>query len=148
MIAHNVKLSVFCKPEEDFDKTMSGFKALLPFNPEDEKASISIVNAESFQDKTIRIIEAVLDKQRHINAFLGHLKESLNDDQRQMLLRQKESRTDDELYFYIRLDKDRWLDEKRIFITDSGNCYHIRIHLAAFPKTKEKALKIVEEWLN
>jgi len=45
--------------------------------------------------------------------------------------------------FYVRIDKDKFLKDKYI-ITDSGNCIHIKITVAAFPKTKDNAKKEIE----
>jgi RNA binding exosome subunit len=89
-----------------------------------------------------------LQKEKHTNAFLNSLKQRLSDDQKQLLLRQSESRLDSELSFFIRLDKDRLLNENRFWITDSGNCFHIRMSIAAYPSNREAALKVISQWLS
>ena len=61
------------------------------------------------------------------------------------MLEQKESRLDEDLNFFVRIDKEKWIDGKEMFLTDSGNCFHIKILIAAFPKKRENALKIVEK---
>jgi len=48
----------------------------------------------------------------------------------------------------MRIDKDAWIDERKILFTDSGNCFHIKMSLAVFPKKKEAALQLVEKIFN
>jgi len=50
--------------------------------------------------------------------------------------------------FFIRLDKAKLLEEDAFWITDCGNCFHIKITLASFPKTRDAALKVVQKWLS
>jgi RNA-binding protein len=72
------------------------------------------------------------------------LKELIKEDQCKTLREQRWSRLDEELFFYIRLNKEAAL--KDIFeLTDSGDCVHIKMHIAAFPKNRDSALKVVEE---
>ena len=139
-LANNVNIRVFCKPEED--ASLIKEKLLLPFDLKKEKIAIKAQKAEGFQERTIMIFSALLEKERHVKAFLENLNEKLGEET-QTLIEQWESRTDDNLDFFIRLDKDMMMKNKLV-LTDSGNCYHIKINLAAFPKRKEKAREIAE----
>ena len=146
-IAHNVKLSVFAYEGEDINRIEQAFLFLLPFNPEDEKLKIKRTTAVGFKERRIAIFEIMLTKERHTSKFLGFLKNALSEDQRSLVLRQAESRLDQELNFFIRLDKQHLLD-KEFSVTDSGNCFHIRISVAAYPAKRAVALKIVRQWLE
>ncbi|MBI4439255.1 hypothetical protein HY640_04950 [Candidatus Woesearchaeota archaeon] len=53
--------------------------------------------------------------------------------QRKLLLLQMDSR----------LDKERFLKGECV-LTDGGSCFHIRISVAAFPKTRERAISSVK----
>ncbi|HHE36835.1 MAG TPA: hypothetical protein ENL16_03405, partial [Candidatus Woesearchaeota archaeon] len=88
-------------------------------------------------------LEVELKKEKHTNAFLKSLKQKLNSQQKSVLVKQ-ENRLDDECNFFIRLDKHKLLNDE-YWITDSGDCYHVRISIAAFPKNKESARKVVEQ---
>ncbi len=143
-LANFVRLSVFCKEDEDEKQIEEGLRKLLPLDMEKEKINISRQKATGFNEKKILIMEIELRKDRHINSFLESLKANLGSAQKEMLLRQKESRLDTELNFFIRLDKER-LHSGEYFVTDSGSCYHIKISIAAFPKTRENALKTLED---
>ena len=75
--------------------------------------------------------------------FLKVLNEKLSKEQKDMLVMQVDSRLDDELHFFIRLDKEKLMDDE-YFITDSGNCFHVRMSIAAYPAKKEIGKKIVQ----
>jgi RNA binding exosome subunit len=147
-IAHNVKLSVFCKPEEDSDTIKTSFLKLVPFNLEQEKLALEESNATGFNERKIKIIELTLEKEKHTNKFMTFLLKKLPDEQKQLLMRQLDSRIDNDLYFYIRLDKQKLIEEDTFRVTDSGDCYHIKISVAAFPSTKEKAIIVMKEFLK
>jgi len=145
--AHSVHIRVFAKEGEDIAKIKEGLSFMVPFDYEKEKIKVDETNAIGFSDKQIKIFEITLSKERHINAWLNLLVNSLKKEQKDMLLRQIDTRIDDECCFFIRFDKDKIFD-KEFFITDSGSCYHVRISLAAYPKTRENSKKIVEEMLK
>lgn len=141
-----VQLRVFCKPdEEDQDKIRQALTEFVPFNLEEEKIEIAKRRAMGFQDKPITVFTIELTKARHTNAFLKFLLKTLTDEQREMLLRQRQSRIDNDLCFFIRFDKESWLDKRELRITDSGNCFHVKLSLAVFPAKKELALALVEK---
>lgn len=143
-LAHRIIISVFCKPEEDEGSVKASLLSLVPFNLEDEKIGLKETNAKGFGNRTIKILEIDLEKEKHTALFLKHLNEMLNEEEKKLLVKQINSRLDDELDFFIRLDKSRLLN-KEYFITDSGNCFHIKISIAAFPARKENGIRIVRE---
>jgi len=147
---HNIRINVFLKPEEYLgrekiiEQAKDVFHKLPPLDFEKEKLSILEENVESFESRKIKIFSLMVEKEAHTNTFLKNLKELLGKEQCQTLLDQRWSRLDDELFFYIRLDKEALLKDV-LELTDSGECFHIKMHIAAFPKNKERALKVVEE---
>lgn len=82
-------------------------------------------------------------KEKHINYFLEKLKENLKTPQCD-LIKSQENRIDDDCNLFIRLDKNE-LKNKNVLLTDNGNCFHIRIKLAAYPNKKENAFKLIQE---
>lgn len=146
--AHNIKVSVFCKQEDNEADILKNLLALFPFNLEEQKVKVNRSNAEGFQQRKIVIYEITLEKDRHINEFINHLLSSLNDEQKQLLIRQLDSRIDNDLNFFLRLDKDKLIKEGKYFITEYGNCYHIKMSVAAFPSKKEMALEVIRNMLN
>lgn len=141
-LLHNVTLSVFIKPEEDEAKVMAGFRSLLPFDDlHKEKIVIDRGSVTGFNDRTIKTVSSRLDKERHTRAFVEYVQSSLSGAQKQQVL-QQDNRLDAELFFYLRFDKEYL---PRLVLTDSGDCVHVKLSIAAFPKKEGPARKIVEE---
>jgi RNA binding exosome subunit len=147
MIAHSIHLSVFSYPEDDYEKIYAGFVSLLPFDLEKEKLKLDKQSAEGFNDRKIIVLKLDLIKQKHINEFLTSIAKRLSEDQRKLIAEQKESRVDEEVYFFMRFDKEKIIDEQKLWLTDKGNCYHIKMSLAAFPRKKETGLKLIDAFL-
>ncbi len=145
-LANNVNIRVFCKEDEDKELLLEKLRMLLPFDAEKEKIKITEQKAEGFDEKQILIISVSLVKERHVSAFIENLLSRLGDEKK-TLLEQLESRLDNNLDFFIRLDKELLLKDKLV-LTDSGNCYHIKINIAAFPKRRARAAEMLRELLK
>ena len=148
MLAHSVKVTVFCKEGEDTEAVRQGLLSLFPFNLEEQKLSVEQRAASGFNDKRIDVLEVNLTKETHTRKFLEMLVEKLGSPQLELLLRQMNSRLDNELDFFIRLDKEELMKNKAWMVTDSGKCYHIRISVAAFPKKRGAAEEVVKKILS
>lgn len=143
-LLHNAKLSVFCKPEDNYESTKNAFVSLAGINLKKEKIKINEFKTKGFNERIIQSIELTLNRNRHVRLFMDHLKSLLNDTQKKTLVSQIPSRLDNELFFFIRLDKKSWATKRRLILTDSGSCFHIRLSVAAFPKRKNIAAGIVK----
>jgi len=141
--AHNISVKVFCKPEDDESEVKRSLTSLFPFDLEKEKVILDEQNAAGFNDRKITIFEIRIRKDSQMNPFLKGLKKNLGG-VCETIANEAESRVDDEFYFFIRLDKDKLMKEGEYYLTDSGNCFHIRISLAVFPKKKENAISLVK----
>ena len=146
-LANSIGIRVFSKDGEDDEKIVEMLKQLVPFDYETEKIKLEIQNATGFNEMKIKIYTILLEKERHTRKFLELLIERLAKEQKELLLRQKESRLNGQLNFYLRLDKEKLLAGE-YWITDFGNCYHITISIAAFPRKREVALHIIEKLLE
>jgi len=145
--AHHIELSVFAHEGEDKEKIKQTLKSLVHIDFEEEKLKVDEKTATSFQEKKIKIYKILLEKEKHTKVFLEALLSKLTKEQKEMLLIQKESRLDEDLCFFIRLEKDQLMQGKTE-ITDSGNCFHIKIHIAAFPAKRENAMQVIDKLLN
>jgi len=146
MLAHNIHITVFCKPEEDIELIAKKLLVLVPFDIKEQKIEIKKTNATGFNEKKITILEIYLEKEYHTNLFLKNLAKNLADEQKSLIKKQADSRLDDELnFFFLRLDKIKLINENKLWLTDKGDCYHIRIKIAAFPHKREVALKTIEK---
>ncbi len=147
-LAHKIAVNVFCKPEDSEQDILNKLRFLFPFSLEENKIRIKRNSASGFNDGKILIFEVDLIKEKHCNEFLENLKEKLSQEQKDMLIRQINSRLDEKLNFFIRLDKNKLLNENEFSVTDKGNCYHIKISIAAFPAKREKAITVLENYLK
>ena len=142
---HHIWLTVHSKPEDNETKVLTNLKKFIPLNLGDEKIEIQITKATSVKERIVKIFQVHLEKTRHINLFIKNLNNILTEKQKQLLIKQEESRLDNENHFFLRFDKDILINENRFFITDKGNCYHIKMSIAAYPTTRQNALKIVKK---
>lgn len=145
--AHHITITVFVKPEDN-DATKEGLLALIPFDLEDEKVPLNAQRATGFNDRQITIYSVTLSKDSHIRAFLNFLLKTLSDKQKQLLIDQAETRLDEENNFYLRIDKEPWQKNKTLYLTDSGNCYHLKLTLATYPKKRDVALNLINDLLT
>lgn len=143
-LVNNVVISVFIKESENEDVLREKLKSFVPLSFEDEKITLTRKIAEGFEDKKIIILEIVLNKEKHTNAFIKKLNKILVNEQKELILRQAETRLDREFNFFIRFDKEKLVNENKYWITDSGNCFHIKMNIACFPRKREQALKIIQ----
>ena len=145
--AHLIQIKVFSyeKNNDDERLILNKFLKLFPFELKDEKIEIKKDVAEGFQGKKITIYEVTLNKNKHVKTFIENLAKIIDDDQKKLILLQKDTRLDENLDFFLRFDKDEYLKNDKLIVTDSGNCFHIKISVAAFPKKREIALEIIEE---
>ena len=146
-IAHFIEIRVFSYEEDNEEQIVEKIKELIPFDFNKEKIELKKKNAFGFNDKIISVICVGIKKQNHTSKVIEKLLKKLNNDQKKLLLKQLQSRLDKDLHFFIRLDKDKLL-KNEYWITDSGNCFHFKIAIAAYPHKREVGEKIVEELLK
>ena len=147
-LAHQIELTVFSYPDENYDSILQSFKELIPYDLEKEKIKIDTRTAAGFNERQIKTLKAVFTKTMHINSFLKNISEKLDDEQKILLINQVETRLDEELKFFLRFDKEELLKNKKLILTDSGKCFHIKISIAAFPRKRENALRAIKKIFN
>ena len=146
-LAHFIEIRVFSKEEDDEDGIKEVLRSLFAIDQADDKLQIKSKISFGFDDKKIKILSIHAVKQKYIDAVLSNLVANLSGEQKELLLKQKESRLDRQLHFYLRLEKDRLL-QGEYWITDTGNCFHIRIALAAYPHKRGVASLMLDDWLK
>ena len=145
-IAHQIKIKVFSyeKINEDNKLILDKFLELFPFDLKDEKIELKKTWAEGFHEKKIIVFETILNKEKHIKRFLENLNQKLGNEEKNRIISQLDSRLDDNLDFFLRFDKEEYLKNNNLTITPSGNCFHVSMSIAAFPKKRDSALRIVK----
>lgn len=146
--AHSIKLTVFSYENENVQNILDAFLKFFPFNLEENKVELRKTTAQGFNETTITIFEVVLVKTNLINRFLDFILGSLDKKQKELILKQIDSKLDENLDFFIRFDKEEWTNNKKLELTDSGKCFHLKIDVAAFPRKREVGLKIIRELIQ
>jgi len=147
-LAHNIELRIFVKENDIEEHILKKVHEIFPYD-EFKKENIEFESkiSEGFEDKKIKVITVFTKRQRHATKILTNLMHNLKQEQKDILLKQLESRLDEKLHFYIRLDKDKLLNN--IYeLTDSGNCFWIKICVAAYPHKREIAIDLVKHMLS
>ena len=146
--AHLIKLTFFSNENEDGISTLDSINGFFPFDINVKGIAIDKTIATGLNENKITIFSVTLKKNNLIKQFLRNIFNNLRPEQKETIIKQKESRLDDNLDFFMRFDKDSWMYSKKLELTDSGKCFHLRINIAAFPKNREVALKIIDEMIN
>ena len=145
---HSIKLTVFSYEHENSEEIFSSFLKFLPFDLEKNKSVVIKRNASGFNESKITIFEVILKKTNPVNQFIEFILKGLDEVQKEALVQQLESRLDENLDFFIRFDKEEWLKNGKLELTDSGKCFHLKMSVAAFPRKREIALRLVRELLE
>jgi len=143
--AHSIKLTVFSYENENIQNILDAFLKFFPFSLEDNKIELKKTEAKGAAESNITIFESALTKTNLINRFLDFILGNLDKKQKELILSQSESRLDENLDFFIRFDKEGWIKNNKLELTDSGKCFHLKINVAAFPRKREAGLKIIRE---
>lgn len=138
-----IEISVFFEGK-DIEPELYG---LFPYNLEEEKIEVKPKVIYGFDDKEILVCNIKLVRNQLMNLFWDSLLEKMTQTEISLLMSQISSRTDDQGHFFIRFDKDA-LKKGILKLTDEGNCYHIKLSVASYPKTKEKVIEIIEKMLK
>jgi len=141
---HHIYITVFVKQDEKENIILEELKKFLPENIEKEKISIKEETATINDFETMKILRSKLSKDKHTKQFISIIKEKLSEKDLKKLVEEK-NRVDEEGNFYFRLSKKKLVDEKLFELTDSGDCFHFKIQIAAYPKSRKNALEIVKK---
>lgn len=144
---HHIYLSVFAKAEEDKNSIVKTLATmLLPEPVENDKNNIKIEEEIVSIDAITKmsIFRAQISKDKQTKEIIKIIKENLSEEDIEKIISQK-NRIDEEGNLYLRLDKSSLIEKSEMKLTDSGDCFHVKIQIAAYPKTKEKAEVVVKE---
>ena len=142
---HRITVSAFAKPEENVEGIREAVIALVPFDLNRARVVLGTENAQGFDERIIKIFSVSLTREAQTNDFLDFLLNKFSDEQKRLLISQAESRLDANLDFFIRIDKDHWVNERELWLTDSGSCFHIKLAVAAYPKKRDAALLLIRK---
>jgi len=148
-LLHSIALNVFERYVEKLPEVQSVFHRLLPLDFEKNHIKIDHQQLEGFSG-IIHSLTLQTTSHRHNSLLLDSIFSHLSKQEISLIELQKESRLNNDGVFYIRLDKQSLL-QNLFRLTDGGDCFHMRIKLAAYPATKDRYFqnlqKILEPYL-
>ncbi|MBN2880965.1 hypothetical protein JXM83_02835 [Candidatus Woesearchaeota archaeon] len=146
-LMHGIKIEVFGKDLED-NKINDAFDFLLPFDLLQNKVKIETEyfgpDPEIGIGEPITSYKTLITQQRLLTEFISFLRKMLSPSQKEDIVTNASKFMDEDCNAYIRFDKES-LFKKELELTKGGNCFHVTISLAAYPKTIEKAREVVTQ---
>lgn len=135
--------------KENWEAMKDQILQIFPINTETEKNELKIEHRTTigFNQEKLHLLKLLLTKKKYKEAFLSYLINNLDMPSRQILVDQIEKRLDDQLNFFLRIEKTSLSNQQALQLTSEGNCLHVKLKIAAFPKNREVAIKIVKEFL-
>lgn len=137
-LVHSITLNVFEKYVENIPAILNVFHRLLPLDFENNHIQIDHKQLEGFSG-TIHSLTLQTTTNRLNMLLLDTLFTQTTKEDRALLEMQQESRLNNEGCFFIRFDKHSLL-QNILLITESSDCFHLKIKLAAYPAIKERFL--------
>ena len=135
-LVHSVHLNVFEKNVENLPDIYKVFYQVLPIDFEKNHLKILHEQLEGFSG-IIHSLTLQTTSHHHNLLIINSLFSQLTPQEITLLEQQKESRLNDDGVFYIRFDKQLLL-QNIPRLTDSGDCFHMKIKLAAYPAKREQ----------
>lgn len=138
---HSMTFRIFVYFDDDYFEIKESLSNLLKTVQEPKKIVIEEQTAKGFDDNKIVILKTTLTKSVQINELVKKIAKETN------LKTELENRLSDDLNIYLRLKKDEFTNNE-FKLTDSGDCVHITISVAAYPKTIESAKNSIKEFVE
>lgn len=139
-LIHSVQVNVFETDRDAIQPIKNLYHQMVPIDPEKEHIEIDHEQLQGFHQKTIHSLTLKTTKNKHNRLLLDTIFSLLPKKSIKQIIDQIESRINHEGILFIRLDKPSLLNDTYQLI-DHGNCFHIKIKLAAFPANKENYLE-------
>ena len=150
---HATYITTFVKEAYGFEKEFlaeCSIKELVTFIKqiplsEEKDFQITSTTIEKTEEFPSDLITITIKINKKTDKVLEYIFKKLSEKDKIFLKETTKTRIDEDCNFYIRLKKEEFLDKQECLLTDSGDCIHIRIKVAAYPKRKDIAIKKIEE---
>jgi len=145
--AHHIRVSTFAHATEDPEKVLEAMGIFFPEDVPSEDIEFEILETEGYFGNPIKVINAELKRSKSVKKMLEHLKELLNDEDKEYLLENLEEKVDETGTFFIRFNKQKaYLGE--VAVGEGEDVIQVKIKVKAFPMKKETVVKTIKEWLS
>jgi len=145
--AHHIRVSTFAHATEDPEKVLEAMGIFFPEDVPSEDIEFEILETEGYFGNPIKVINAELKRSKSVKKMLEHLKEILNEEDKEYLLENLEEKVDETGTFFIRFNKQKaYLGE--VAVGEGEDVIQVKIKIKAFPMKKETVVKTIKEWLS
>ncbi|MCD6140974.1 MAG: RNA-binding protein [Thermococcus sp.] len=145
--AHHIRVSTFAHATEDPEKVLEAMGIFFPEDVPSEDIEFEILETEGYFGNPIKVINAELKRSKSVKKMLEHLKELLNEEDKEYLLENLEEKVDETGTFFIRFNKQKaYLGE--VAIGEGEDVIQVKIKVKTFPMKKETVVKTIKEWLS
>ncbi|RLF81740.1 hypothetical protein DRN44_05390 [Thermococci archaeon] len=145
--AHHIRVSTFAHATEDPEKVLEAMGIFFPEDVPSEDIEFEILETEGYFGNPIKVINAELKRSKSVKKMLEHLKELLNEGDKEYLLENLEEKVDETGTFFIRFNKQKaYLGE--VAVGEGEDVIQVKIKVKAFPMKKETVVKTIKEWLS
>lgn len=134
---HKIRVMMLAKESDVQAEVVSAVKEFSGVEPKSEQV----------EESSNVIVTAELGKESQQNDLIKRMLAGLGS-QTAEIVAQLDSRLHEEegeWNFYLRFDKKEYVAGRKMVLTDGGNCLHVRLTLAVFPKKREAAVELVRK---
>lgn len=147
-IFHNVTVKVFVKEEDNYENIEKSFLTLFPFDLKEGKVKVNKIQAHIVEERKMFILEVLLTRNRQINDFMKNIMSIISKKDKDLIIEQLDTRIDEESNFFFRIDKEKYVNDKEVVLTDDGSCFHFKVHVATYPQSIEKAKELLIDFFK
>ncbi|WP_164908997.1 MULTISPECIES: RNA-binding protein [Methanohalophilus] len=135
---------------EDRDRVISALKFLLPDvirNSSDIDEQINSMVVEGHYGNLMALYSLDFKRKAETSALMNRLVSELSKSQRDELFRQLDERLDDQLMLHLRFSKQEAYSGKLV-TESSSDAIAVKIKIATYPKDRNKALEMLEDFFE
>lgn len=138
-------MRVFAKKEER-EGLVKALKEFLPEETEILDEELAPEEEGGVFTQPLISCTASISSQKKIRELLKKIFEGLSDQEKKKLLEEVDERVDAECNFYLRLSKEKLLDDK--IVLQYKDPVHVKVKVAAYPAKKENAVEVVRKMMK
>ena len=139
----SVAMSTIVHSTEDEEKVKNAFKSLIPKEVEIEESK-----AEGHFGDSKKILSVSIQRRPHMREFWDQILKRLGEEELSWLKKRSIDRIGDDCTLYLRFSKQYLVSDKKLRFSDTGDVFHTRIKISAYPAKRDLAVEKMEEFIE